>query len=252
MTDPTPLAIIADVHGNRWALEAVLDDLYRQEVNGVVNLGDSLYGPLDPAGTAELLRELDPPSVRGNQDRSLLDPSEEALGSPTHRFVTEVLSGDDLEWLSGHRPVPLDISGVLCCHGTPDRDDQYLVERVTADGVQLREPRELADSLSGIDAEVVACGHSHVPRLVGLPGEAGLILNPGSVGLPACTAKAPHPHAMEAGSPHARYAVLDRETDGWSVEHVAVPYDWESAARAADENGREDWAESLRTGRAAR
>lgn len=49
------LAILADVHANRWALDAVLDDIDRRGVDRLVNLGDSLYGPLDPAGTADRL-----------------------------------------------------------------------------------------------------------------------------------------------------------------------------------------------------
>lgn len=77
-------------------------------------------------------------------------------------------------------------------------------------------------------------------------------MNPGSVGLPAYTGEAPHPHAMEAGSPHARYAILEKEAAGWQVEHVSVVYDREEAARTAEGNGRPDWAGWLRTGRASR
>jgi predicted phosphodiesterase len=42
-------AVIADVHGNRWALEAVLDDIARRGIRDIVNAGDHLSGPLDPA-----------------------------------------------------------------------------------------------------------------------------------------------------------------------------------------------------------
>lgn len=49
-------AVIADVHGTRWALEAVLEDLDRRDVDQVPILGDTLHGPLDPAGTSRLLR----------------------------------------------------------------------------------------------------------------------------------------------------------------------------------------------------
>jgi hypothetical protein len=45
------LAVLADIHGNRWALEAVLADIRGRGIRAMVNLGDSLYGPLDPAGT---------------------------------------------------------------------------------------------------------------------------------------------------------------------------------------------------------
>jgi hypothetical protein len=67
------------------------------------------------------------------------------------------------------------------------------------------------------------------------------IVNPGSVGLQAYTDDAPEPHAMECGSPHARYAVLSRAGDQWSIEAVSLPYAWNKAAGAARRNGRNDW-----------
>jgi hypothetical protein len=55
---------------------------------------------------------------------------------------------------------------------------------------------------------------------------------------------------MQTYSPHARYSVVTGMADGWRVENMAVSYDWESAAVAAERNGRPDWARWLRTGRA--
>jgi hypothetical protein len=53
----------------------------------------------------------------------------------------------------------------------------------------------------------------------------------------------------ESGAPHARYAVLEiREEAPPSLELVAIPYDWKSAARQAEVNGRPEWAHALRTG----
>ena len=65
----TEFAVIADVHGNAWALEAVLGDIARRGVKGIVNLGDNANGPLDPARSVELLRGCDAIHVRGNGDR---------------------------------------------------------------------------------------------------------------------------------------------------------------------------------------
>jgi len=71
-----------------------------------------------------------------------------------------------------------------------------------------------------------------------------------SEGLPAYTDESPHPHAMEAGSPHARYAIVTRSGDSWQVEQRSVVYDWKAAADMAERNGRRNWAVWLRTGRA--
>lgn len=53
------IAVISDIHGNSFALEAVKVDIERRRVDRVVNVGDSVFGPLDPAGTADQLLEMD-------------------------------------------------------------------------------------------------------------------------------------------------------------------------------------------------
>jgi hypothetical protein len=60
------IAILADVHGNCLALDAVLADLtQRGGAELVVNLGDCVSGPLWPAETMERLATLDVVTVRG-------------------------------------------------------------------------------------------------------------------------------------------------------------------------------------------
>jgi hypothetical protein len=77
-----------------------------------------------------------------------------------------------------------------------------------------------------------------------------MIVNPGSVGLPAYADDKPFEHVMESGSPHARYAVMTASPEGWVVEQRAIPYDWRVAADMARSNGRDDWAQWLLTGEA--
>jgi predicted phosphodiesterase len=244
------LAAVADIHGNRWALEAVLADARRRGAGHLLNLGDVAYGPLDPGGTANLLTCLGFPSttVLGNEDRVLLEPGGGSSPSGTLRYSLESLSAAALQWL-GAVPKTAWVGEALLVHGTPDADDEYLLEAVDARGARPRRPEEVGEILSGIDAtaRLVLCGHSHLARCVQVPG-GPLVVNPGSVGLPAYSDDAPFPHVMEAGSPLARYALLEPAGDGWCVALVAVPYDSESAARRAEGNGRPDWARALRTG----
>src|ERR1035441_8755 len=68
-----PLAVLADVHGTRWALEAVLEDADRAGAQRFIDLGDCVAGPLDPCGTARRLMALDAVTVLGNHDRALLE-----------------------------------------------------------------------------------------------------------------------------------------------------------------------------------
>lgn len=242
------LAVIADIHGNRWALEAVLDNLALWGVERIVDLGDSLYGPLDPAGTARILIERGIPSVRGNQDRLIIDPPESEAHNPTLEHVRRSLEPEHLDWLASLEETAVIDDLILACHGTPWNDDAYLLEEVTESGVRARTASELDTLLGKQEQKAVLCGHSHSPRTVYLPG-GRVAANPGSVGLSAYTDETPHPHAMENGTPHARYCKVLASDEGIWIENFAVPYDWEAAAECALENNRPDWAEWLRTGR---
>src|SRR5260370_21931391 len=91
------LAVIADIHGNRWALEAVLQDIDRRGIQQIVNLGDHLTGPLDPVGTAALLIERTMLNVCGNDDRELFSAPEEL--SFAQQYTREKLSPEHLQLL---------------------------------------------------------------------------------------------------------------------------------------------------------
>ncbi len=247
-TGECAVAVISDIHGNRWALESVLDDINRRDVSGVVNLGDSIFGPLDPSGTAELLIALGLPTVRGNQDRVVVDESCTAQ-SPTLRFVREDVQPAHLKWLEGLELTTVVFDRFFLCHGTPEQDSEYLLSVVRESGVHLTETADLEHGLSGVLEPVILCGHDHVPRTVFL-SNGQLIVNPGSVGLPAYSDDTPYQHVMQTGTPHARYSIVRCDKRGWSVEDIAVPYAWELASRTAIDNGRPDWATWLATGRA--
>lgn len=239
-------AIIADIHGNRWALEAVLQDIDRRGIQQIVNLGDHLTGPLDPAGTANLLIARDMLSIYGNDDRALFSPLEEL--SASQRYTREQLTTAQLNWLSNLPTTLVVTDEVFACHGDLF-DSPYLLEQVEDSGVFLRSTGAIDASVADITQPVILSGHSHIPRTVFLP-QGKLLINPGSVGLPAYTMETPIFYAMESGSPHARYATLSRTVNSWQIEHVQVPYDSEQAARVARNNQRPDWAEWLSTGRA--
>jgi len=240
------IAVLADVHGNLWALEAVLADARRRGADELIDLGDILYGPLDPAGTAELHRSAGITAIRGNMDRILGEPLPEHTNA-TRAFVHESLAPHHLAWAAG-LPARLERGDLRFCHGTPERDDAYLLEAVSEAGASLRPSAEIQALLGENPAAVTFCGHSHVPRVVAVGDR--LAINPGSVGLPAYNEEAPWPHVMEAGSPHARYILITRGSQGWEIEQVLVPYPWQEAASRARRNGRPDWAEWIETGRA--
>lgn len=241
------IAVIADIHGNALALEAVLTDLRHEAPDVVVNLGDCVSGPLWPEETAAILRETGWVTVRGNHDRVLAAghiPPE----NRTDSFTYAHLSPESLTWLEGLSPVIRLTDDILLCHGTPEDDNTYLTERIDGDGIRMADEDDITARLSGETAPLICCGHTHIPRLVHLAGSGQSILNPGSVGLPGYFDDAPAPHKSEAGSPHARYATMTNTASGWRFEARILPYDWEKAALEAERNGRPDWARPLRTG----
>jgi putative phosphoesterase len=247
--DDFTVAFLSDIHGNRWALEAVLADIKRRGIQEIFNLGDSLYGPLDPVGTAKVLMELDLPTVRGNEDRIIFETSGQSAESPTLRYVRNCLGAEVIGWLRTLEMTMNVRDTFFLCHGSPFHDSEYLLVEVKREGVFLRNGDELLAKTSNLKQSVLCCGHDHVPRTVLLP-DRKLIVNPGSVGLPAYTDDLPYPHRMETGTPHARYAIISSTKSGWLVEDAAVPYEWEAASAVARENGRPDWSRWLVSGRA--
>ena len=244
------IAVIADIHGNIRALEAVQADLRRHAPDVVVNLGDHLSGPLQAAETADLLIGTDYIHIRGNHDRQLLDRPPEQMG-PSDRAAFGQLSSRHKEWLAKLPAAKKLCERILLCHGTPTDDLEYLLEEIHGTEVRLAPADRIQSRLGESKAPLVLCAHSHLPRIVQTAGD-GTIVNPGSVGLPAYDDTSPSVHYIETGSQHARYAVIDQEAGILKVDFVAVEYDWEQASQDAASAERPDWAHALRTGYALR
>lgn len=240
------IAVLSDIHGNIAALDAVLEDILARNVDQIVNLGDICSGPLFPCETADRLMALDLPTIKGNHERQILTQPFDSMGA-SDQFARTRLQDDQIEWLSG-LPDTLSLpNGVLLVHGTPGNDLRYFLHTVTEEGVREATTSEIEDRAAGGQADVIFCGHTHLPRAVAIFARC-LVVNPGSVGLPAYEDDHPFPHAVETGSPHARYAIANLQYGFWSAELRMVKYDWEAAAQTAEANGRADWARALRTG----
>jgi predicted phosphodiesterase len=242
-----PLAVLADIHGNADALAAVLRDAEQHGATRFVNLGDTLYGPLDPAGTWRMLRAMPMDTVLGNQDRILLDLNGPMAGAPAFRAAREALGGEGLAWLAALPATRVTDGSIFLCHGTPASDTAYLLEDVSTGRPVQRDRAAIGADLAAVPhgCTLILTGHSHHQGMA-VCGRI-TVVNPGSVGLPAYGDDAP-PHAMASGSPHARYALVSPSPAGWDVQFMAVAYDWERAARLAEANGRSDWARWLATG----
>jgi putative phosphoesterase len=243
------IAAISDIHGNLPALESVMGDITARAVDLVVNLGDHVSGPLWPLETIEILMAQSWIQIAGNHDRALAAPPRDAV-KPSDAFALARLDERQREWIADLSPAAMIDSRVFLCHGNPASDLGYLLDVVEGGLLRLATEREMRPLLAGIGASLVLCGHSHVPRMAEMP-DGVVVVNPGSVGLPAYRDEAPEPHIVECGSSHARYAVIDQRDGGCIVDLIAVPYDSRKAAEQARRNGRRDWAVALESGRVA-
>ncbi len=204
------IAVLADIHGNLPALEAVLADVAVTDADLTMICGDVASGPL-PIETLDVLRALPRARfVRGNADRGLVTAFDgeklPRLPGPAVDWCAAQLSREHRDFLASFtEPVSIDVEGlgrVLFCHGSPRSDE----EMMTAETLDSR----LREFLSGVEADVVVCGHTHMPfdRVV----DGVRIINPGSVGMPY-------------GDPGAFWAML-----GPGVAFRRTDYDREAAA----------------------
>ena len=228
------LAVIADMHGNLPALEAVLADIARRGVTRIVNLGDCVSGPLWPRETCELLMARGFPTVCGNHDRWVATFAPADM-YPSDRYSFGELTESQRRWL---RDLPATVRldpGIFAVHGRPDDDNSYLLEDIEQGRLVRAVPDTIAQRLCRPEAALVLCGHSHLQHMIRLP-DGPVVLNPGSVGL------------SELGSPHARYAVVRDDNGAMTIELIALDYDHASAVKRAAANDSPRWAHVLATG----
>lgn len=245
MNDPLPLsgtiALLADVHGNLPALEAVLGDMTRFDVTDVISLGDMAnFGPA-PRESLRRLRSLEPAvAIMGNTDHYLLQPRTPAdvatSNEETPRFLAveewcaNRLSDEDREFVRSFLPsarVVVDDVGIVTYHGSPRSfDDQ--VRSSTADGV-------LDPWFSGQTGKVLIGAHTH-EQFVRRYHDA-VLMNPGSVGMPFRT---PLDGSVESPT-LAEYALLSVVNGQPNITLRRVRYDLADLRNLGEASGMPHW-----------
>jgi predicted phosphodiesterase len=218
-------AILADIHANLSALEAVLADIKMKGLTGDIwCLGDVVgYGP-DPHQSIELLRTHNPLCVAGNHDWAAIGKLNTSDFNPEAaeavRWTSRQLKSEDILFLEG-LPLKAENGEFTLAHGSPrDPISEYLLSRDEAE-----------QNLAYIKTAYCLVGHTHQPRIfefrrpgstISIPeteifsrginlADSRWIINPGSVGQP------------RDGDPRASYAVYD--TDTRKVKLLRVEYD---------------------------
>lgn len=219
------LAILADVHANLPAFEAVVADVARQRPDEVLVAGD-LVGR-GPAGSAVVrrVRELGWRSIRGNHEDYLLDfragrvPADWLLTREwsAARWMAAELGEAEAAFIAG---LPFSLAAgsepaLRLVHGSPRSANEGLGPW-TPDG-------ELAGLLEQVEEPLLVCAHTHRPMLRRLA--RGTVVNVGSVGLPFNRDR------------RAQYALFEPGPDGWRVDFRQVPYDLDEIFALYDSSG---------------
>ncbi|MCA9564686.1 MAG: metallophosphoesterase family protein [Myxococcales bacterium] len=219
------VAVIADIHGNVPALEAVLADLETHRPDEVVVAGDLVGRGPEGDRVCSIISELGWQTIRGNHEDYLLGfrhrkVSPDWLSDPNwawQRFLAAELSEANVEFISS---LPLTttskaIPELRVFHGSP----QSYTEGIGS----WTDERTLESHWDAVEEDVLVVAHTHRPLEKRV--RKGLIVNVGSVGLPF------------NGDYRAQYAVFDREAGALSVTFRQVEYDREAVRQAYQASG---------------
>ena len=212
------IACISDIHGNKLALDNVLEDIKKEGATKILVLGDLAMGGYDPNYTIEKIFSLENVDIiQGNTDKLIVNYSDEMYNSmhPKNPLMAGALKLDVVEIkeknkellknLPENKVVDIDAIKILMAHGSPRRQD----ENIFAD-TPLNEVEEM---VKNSPCDLIFVGHTHIP--CGFSLESGkTVVNAGSVGRSMTEDKMPI------------YLLMTVNSDGsFSFEHKKVKYD---------------------------
>lgn len=223
---PVPrVAVLADIHGNVPAFEAVLADLASQGVDEVLVGGDLVGRGPEGSAVVARVRARGWRAVKGNHEDYMLDFRQGRVPDDWQfteewsaaRWMAAELSAGDIELIAALPPSLASevLPELRLVHGTPRSNNEGL-------GPWSSE-RELSEQLAAVAEPLLVCAHTHRPMVRDLA--AGRVVNVGSVGLPFNR------------DPRAQYAIFERTARGLAVELRQVPYDLAEIFQIYDSSG---------------
>jgi putative phosphoesterase len=194
------IGILGDIHGNSFALAAVLEAARVAGVEKLLVTGDFVGYYFWPGEVLDMLADWDITAVRGNHEDMLVS----ALNEPTYmekinttygsglRIAIETLTPTQLDWLCQlPHPATFNFNGksLLLCHGSPWGVDQYVYPDAKVD---------LLERCTESGHHWIVMGHTHYP-MVKQVGKS-ILINPGSVGQPRNRIPAAHWALLDAST----------------------------------------------------
>lgn len=223
------IALFSDVHSNPNALQAVLNDIRSKGIEKIYCLGDLVGYCVFPNEVVEIIKNNNIPTIMGNHDETaaysddlyghkyipdkLKSPGDQAVDWTMYNLKKE--NKDYLKTLQRERVITLGNYKILLVHGSPGDNNEYLFEN--------RSDVFLETLFKDREANVIICGHTHIPYHRILKNNYHVI-NDGSTGKP------------HDGDPRASYVILGENDDMLEVNIVRVAYDFESMAKAIEES----------------
>ena len=209
------IAIVSDIHGNLPALEAVVEDIEKYDVEQIISLGDvSGYYPFINE-VIDILRDKDVINLIGNHDRYIIDNTECPRSSSANICLTyqkSVITNENREWLQKSIN-KYEIDNISMVHGGwIDNEDEYMMK--------IKD-----DYFEKLPFKYFFCGHTHVQKHIKMINNKEFI-NPGSVGQP------------RDGDKKAAYCLFDEKTG--EVILKRVKYNIDMVAQKMKEIGFEE------------
>ena len=218
------IVVLADIHGNLPALEAVLAEVELLKPDHIIVAGDVVDGVPDSAACWQRVRQLQCPVLRGNHERYVFDFGTERADplwvtdqfAPlryTHRTLSK-LERNEMEALPTEWRSP-DAPGLLVVHAS---------QRSDADSILPYTPTvDIDEMFPKPEAELIVRSHNHICSSRVWRGRS--IVTSGAVGLPL------------DGYPRAQFCLLTLQAGQWEVDHHAIKYDVEATLRRFHETG---------------
>lgn len=228
------IAVIADIHSNIYALDAVLDNIKIHNIDMVVCVGDLVGYGTRPNEVIEKIRDNRIITIMGNYDDAIgnyrlicgcdyPEPKDAEKASLSMSFTMQETTDNNKSYL---RNLPKEVvlsfneKNIRFVHGSTRMINEYLKENSL----------EADEVMNEISEDILVCGHTHVPYFKYYGDK--LLINVGSVGKP------------KTNKPNANYVIidlknendLDEQESNVEVEIIEVCYDFEKMATEIEQN----------------
>ena len=215
-------AVISDIHGNMFALDAVLEDIKLHNVDKIFCLGDLAMAGPEPNKTIDYIKNQDWTIIQGNTDYMIVNFSEDlfqkvASNAPIManalKYDVKEITAENVEYLKNlpaQKSIELDGVKILLVHGSPRKNDENIFPDLSM--------KKIEEIVENVAESVIFCGHTHIPCGYQTNSKK-TIVNVGSVGRPFTE------------NPQACYVLAEAVNGQLLVEHHMVNYDKVSASK---------------------